>query len=135
MLDYQHKYQQPQPMHAVFLSKCVKILVAIILSLMFTISLANLTLCLWENFDLAQTGRLEVNLWLSQNELSQYKELFELHGKHIFYSTERWWRRPDASVIFLINYVLLIARVENVRVGAVKNMCRDFSHDGARVFM
>lgn len=87
MLDRQHRFEH-QPMHAILLSKCVKLLVAIILSLMFTVSLVNLTLCLWQNFDLAQTGRLEVNLWLSQNELSQYKEAFELHGEceTIFFS-------------------------------------------------
>lgn len=63
------------------ISRCVKILVAILLSLMFTISLANLTLCLWENFDLAERGRPDVNLWLDQNELGNYKELFIAHGK------------------------------------------------------
>lgn len=71
---------------------CVKILSAIILSLMFTISLSKLVICLWDDVDFSYAdGRLDVDLWLDQNELGDYKKLFQEKGMnfnvylHIFY--------------------------------------------------
>lgn len=65
------------------ISRCVKILVAIILSLMFTISLAKLVICLWDDLDFSSSGRLDVDLWLDQNQLSEYKDLFRINGESI----------------------------------------------------
>lgn len=61
--------------------RCVKILVAIILSLMFTLSLAKLVICLWDNLDVSNSGRFDVNNWLDQNDLGIYKDLFRQNGK------------------------------------------------------
>ena len=62
------------------ISRCVKILVAIFLSLVFTISLAKLVICLWRDLDFSDSGRMEVEQWLEQNHLEEYKELFRING-------------------------------------------------------
>lgn len=59
----------------------VKILVAIILSFMFTLSLAKLVICLWDNLDVSNSGRLDVDNWLDQNDLGKYKRQFLQKGK------------------------------------------------------
>lgn len=59
----------------------VKILVAIILSFMFTLSLAKLVICLWDNLDVSNSGRLDVDNWLDQNDLGKYKRQFLQMGK------------------------------------------------------
>lgn len=63
--------------------RCIKITLAIVLSLMFTISLAKLVICLWEKIDYLNNGRGDVDQWLEQNQLQGYKELFKRNGKFI----------------------------------------------------
>lgn len=64
--------------------RCIKITLAIVLSLMFTISLAKLVICLWEKIEYLNSGRLDVNQWLEQNQLQQYENLFKENGKFAF---------------------------------------------------
>ncbi|XP_055709347.1 apoptosis-resistant E3 ubiquitin protein ligase 1 isoform X1 [Phlebotomus papatasi] len=61
--------------------RCMKICCAILLSFLFTFSLGKFVLCLWDKFyttdgDLA----LNVDTWLEQNDLGQYKTLFQEKG-------------------------------------------------------
>lgn len=59
------------------LKRSAKIAVAVTLSVMFTVSLAQLTICLWQRLDFAH----EVNEWLDQSGLGQYKSLFRNRGE------------------------------------------------------
>lgn len=65
--------------------RCFKILLAVLLSLMFTISLMKLVFVLWENFFILsndlESEKFNVNIWLDENNLSQYKNLFKEKGK------------------------------------------------------
>lgn len=65
----------------------MKISVALLLSLILTISLTKLVICLWENFHFVNAERFDVELWLEQNQLDQYKETFRKRGKlkYLFY--------------------------------------------------
>lgn len=63
----------------------IKLAAAIILSLIFTISLARLVISIWNQFNGSQTpqqGWPEVEVWLEQNQFDNYKELFRGSGKH-----------------------------------------------------
>lgn len=59
------------------LARFAKITVAVALSAMFTVSLAQLTICLWQSLDHAH----DVNEWLDQSGLGQYKALFRNRGE------------------------------------------------------
>lgn len=64
--------------------RCFKLIVAIALSFMFTISLAKLVFCVWDNWDSNDhfgNKKSDVDNWLDQNNFGQYKELFHLKGK------------------------------------------------------
>lgn len=62
--------------------RLAKILVAVGLSLLFTISLAKLVLCIWNwQFIEVDDGVAAVENWLNQNELEKYKDLFIKNGK------------------------------------------------------
>lgn len=61
-----------------------KVLVAVSLSLLFTVSLIQLVLCFWIRLDIyedATDGPVAVNKWLEENHLEQYQELFIARGK------------------------------------------------------
>ncbi|KFB39845.1 hypothetical protein ZHAS_00007217 [Anopheles sinensis] len=76
------------------LVRCVKILVAVVLSLTFTISLSKLVLCVWNGWFNADAADYEifapfssgpashqrrvsiVDSWLDHNQLGKYKQLF-----------------------------------------------------------
>jgi hypothetical protein len=79
-----------------FMKKSLKILVAIFLSLMFTISLAKLVICIYddyyfneeENFTLfvedveqEEEANNQVDNWLTENDLGEYIKLFRDNGE------------------------------------------------------
>lgn len=61
---------------AMLLSLRIKLMIATVLSLTLTVSLAHLTISLWQSW-----GAHEVNEWLDQHQLGGYKALFREHGK------------------------------------------------------
>lgn len=88
--------------------RCVKILLAVVLSLTFTISLAKLVLCVWSEWFIENSTDYEilygypplhrgggggggrsrtssssslVDEWLEQNQLGKYRQLFRDRGK------------------------------------------------------
>jgi hypothetical protein len=78
------------------MKKSLKILVAIFLSLMFTISLAKLVICIYddyyfneeENFTLfvedveqEEEANNQVDNWLTENDLGEYIKLFRDNGE------------------------------------------------------
>ena len=67
------------------IKRCIKILVAIFLSLMFTISLGKLVICLWDDYYAVNYGytssKADIDEWLEQNNLADYKQLFRDKGK------------------------------------------------------
>lgn len=72
------------------LLRLVKILVAIFLSLMFTISLLKLVICVYNEYvnedDLGSfsgSSNTEVDEWLEENDLGEYKKLFRDNGEFI----------------------------------------------------
>ncbi|KAL1403960.1 hypothetical protein pipiens_019128 [Culex pipiens pipiens] len=76
--------------------RCVKILLAVVLSLTFTVSLAKLVLCVWTEVFIENSADYEivhgypgrsrshrnggggslVDDWLDQNQLGKYRQLF-----------------------------------------------------------
>ncbi|XP_050076858.1 apoptosis-resistant E3 ubiquitin protein ligase 1 isoform X4 [Anopheles maculipalpis] len=66
------------------LVRCIKILVAVVLSLTFTISLSKLVLCIWNGWFNADAADYEtptiVDEWLDHNQLGKYKQLFRDRG-------------------------------------------------------
>ncbi len=56
----------------------LKLVLAIILSLTLTFSLVKSVLYIWNEFGFIQS---DVDIWLSQNELGQYKDVFRTKGK------------------------------------------------------
>lgn len=54
-----------------------KIAVAIVLSTMFTVSLVQITLCMWQSLD----GHVEVDEWLEQIGFGEHKTLFRHSGE------------------------------------------------------
>lgn len=59
----------------------LKISAALFLTLMLSVSLTKLIICVWENFQIHH-GDEHVEAWLEQNRLHQYKEEFRKRGKH-----------------------------------------------------
>lgn len=67
----------------IMLLRYVKIAAAIILSLIFTVSLGRLVVSLWNQLNWTHWPRHEwheVELWLQENQLDEYKELFREKG-------------------------------------------------------
>lgn len=60
----------------------MKISLALVLSLIFTISLTKLVISVWENFNFGTSERYDVEVWLEQNQLHQYKETFRRRGEY-----------------------------------------------------
>lgn len=65
-----------------------KILVAVGLSLLFTISLVKLAICFWReifhyDFDGNGTQIEQIDKWLEDNDLGEYKKLFKEKGELI----------------------------------------------------
>lgn len=76
------------PSYTVMSKRLMKLLVALVLTLMFTISLLKLVLLLWSTYptwlyaDIAPPNEPNtVDEWLEQQKLSQYKQLFRDKGK------------------------------------------------------
>lgn len=63
--------------------RSIKLIVAIILSLIFTYSLARLVIIVWTNIYTINTEWPDVELWLEQNQLGNYKKLFAKKGKSL----------------------------------------------------
>lgn len=61
------------------LTRIVKLVVALALSVMFTVSLAKLTISVWPTFD----GYDEVDEWLDQGGFGEYKTAFRKRGKYV----------------------------------------------------
>lgn len=60
----------------------LKISAALFLTLILSVSLTKLIICVWENFQFSQGDeRFDVEAWLEQNRLHQYKEEFRKRGK------------------------------------------------------
>lgn len=63
----------------------VKIFTAITLSLMFTIPLLKFVIFVWNIYsNHSSSFDLDVDIWLHENNLTQYKELFIKKGKWLF---------------------------------------------------
>lgn len=63
------------------LLRIAKILVAIFLSLIFTISLLKLVICIHDEYYNDQNSDMgSVDTWLEQNNLGHYKEIFKAKG-------------------------------------------------------
>lgn len=56
----------------------LKLVLAIILSLTLTFSLVKSVLYIWNEFGFIQS---DVDIWLTQNDLGNYKEIFRTNGK------------------------------------------------------
>lgn len=63
-------------------------LVALMFSLIVTLSIMKLMISIWTHINFGASERLDVELWLEQNHLDQYKETFRKRGK------SRFTRRP-----------------------------------------
>lgn len=60
----------------------LKISAALFLTLILSVSLTKLIICVWENFQFSQVDeQINVEAWLEQNRLQQYKEEFRKRGK------------------------------------------------------
>lgn len=64
------------------MSRCAKLIVAILLSVTCVGCLIKLCVNLWDEINTRELN--EVDLWLDQNNLSQYKEIFKSIGKNYF---------------------------------------------------
>lgn len=86
----------------------LKISAAIFLTLILSVSLTKLIVCIWENFQLADSigepDRIDVDAWLQQNRLDQYKNEFRKRGN--VYAQEY-------SLQFFINSCRVLCSVEN----------------------
>lgn len=61
----------------------LKISAALFLTLILSVSLTKLIICVWENFQFSYGDEhFDVQLWLEQNRLSQHKEAFRKRGKY-----------------------------------------------------
>lgn len=65
------------------LPRGLKLVLAIILSLTLTFSLVKSVLYIWNEFGYIQS---DVDIWLSQNDLGQYREVFRTKGKMTFFT-------------------------------------------------
>lgn len=59
----------------------LKISAALFLTLILSVSLTKLIICVWENFQFSCDERFDVEIWLEQNRLGQHKEAFKKRGK------------------------------------------------------
>lgn len=60
----------------------LKISAAIFLTLILSVSLTKLIICVWENFQFSHGDeRFDVEAWLEQNRLEQYKGEFRKRGE------------------------------------------------------
>ncbi|XP_055916662.1 apoptosis-resistant E3 ubiquitin protein ligase 1 isoform X2 [Eupeodes corollae] len=62
------------------LLRLMKVTVAIVLSLMFTVSLVKIVLLIWNDYHIAFDDDGNVDLWLEENNLTIYKSLFREKG-------------------------------------------------------
>lgn len=62
----------------------IKLLVALMFSLIVTLSIMKLMISIWTHINFGASERLDVDLWLEQNHLDQYKETFRKRGKSHF---------------------------------------------------
>lgn len=61
----------------------LKISAAVFLTLILSVSLTKLIICVWENFQFSHGAdeRFNVEAWLEQNRLEHHKEVFRKRGK------------------------------------------------------
>lgn len=97
----------------------MKISLALVLSLIFTISLTKLVLSVWENFNFGTSERYDVEVWLEQNQLHQYKETFRRRGE---YHTRRCF--PIFS-IYLSNSICRVCTVHTLGRLRLTYICRN----------
>lgn len=65
----------------------LKISAAFFLTLILSVSLTKLIVCIWDNFYFTDGDeRFDVEAWLEQNRLQQHKEEFRKRGKSFFVS-------------------------------------------------
>lgn len=65
----------------------LKISAALFLTLILSVSLTKLIICVWENFQFPHGDEhLHVEAWLERNRLQQYKEEFRKRGEHFLIS-------------------------------------------------
>lgn len=65
--------------------RSIQILVGLVLSLTFTISLSKLAICFWQSYETLKNedkGGREVDQWLDTIQLGQHKDLFRRHGEY-----------------------------------------------------
>uniref|UniRef100_A0A1A9Z7Y7 Uncharacterized protein n=1 Tax=Glossina pallidipes TaxID=7398 RepID=A0A1A9Z7Y7_GLOPL len=68
---------------AIMLIGVMKVLLSLILSLMFTVSLVNLVILIWSEYPMlfgSDASLTTVNQWLEENNLTEYKQLFKDKG-------------------------------------------------------
>lgn len=78
---------------------CAKILVAVILSLMFTISLGKVFICIWSDVYIDA----EVEEWLEQNNFGKFKQLFKDRGKICISLGLLSWNELNFFFVFFMN--------------------------------
>uniref|UniRef100_A0A1B0C1N3 Uncharacterized protein n=1 Tax=Glossina palpalis gambiensis TaxID=67801 RepID=A0A1B0C1N3_9MUSC len=63
----------------------MKVLLSLILSLMFTVSLVNLVILIWSEYPMfgSDAPLTTVNQWLEENNLTEYKQLFKDKDVHV----------------------------------------------------
>lgn len=67
---------------AAMIIRWLKISAALFLTLILSVSLTKLIICVWENFQFSSSDEhFDVEQWLQQNQLEQYKEDFRKRGK------------------------------------------------------
>ncbi|XP_055858941.1 apoptosis-resistant E3 ubiquitin protein ligase 1 isoform X2 [Episyrphus balteatus] len=62
------------------LLRLMKVIVAVVLSLMFTVSLVKIVLLIWNDYHVSFDDDGNVDLWLDENNLTIYKSLFREKG-------------------------------------------------------
>lgn len=99
----------------------LKISAAIFLTLILSVSLTKLIVCIWENFQLADSigepDRIDVDAWLQQNRLDQYKNEFRKRGN--VYAQEY-------SLQFFLNSCRVLCSVENTFCVQINHWCEYF---------
>lgn len=67
----------------------LKISAAFFLTLILSVSLTKLIICVWDNFQFSygdeRFERFDVEAWLEQNRFGQHKEAFRKRGKCTFF--------------------------------------------------
>lgn len=77
----------PTTIPFIMIIRWLKISAAIFLTLILSVSLTKLIVCVWENFQLAdgEPDRIDVDSWLEQNRFDQYKSEFRKRGRYLMY--------------------------------------------------